>query len=51
MNKSQIIALYDQDQRKDVEYPSMRGEITPDVIRHIDTSDIKGRRLDGGKVA
>jgi len=39
MNKSQMIALYDQDQRKDVEYPEMRREITPNVVRHIDTSD------------
>jgi hypothetical protein len=37
MNKS-MIALYDQDQRKDVEYPDMRREVTPNVVRHIDTS-------------
>ena len=39
MNRSQMIALYDQDQRKDVEYPGMRREVTPKVVRHIDTSD------------
>lgn len=39
MNKSQMIALYDQDQRKDVEYPDMRREVTTNVVRHIDTSD------------
>jgi hypothetical protein len=39
MNKSQMIAVYDQDQRKDVEYPEMRREVTPNVVRHIDTSD------------
>lgn len=38
MNKSQLIALYDQDQRKDVEYPDMRREVTPNVIRHVGTS-------------
>jgi hypothetical protein len=38
MNKSQIIALYDQDQRKDVEYPDARREVTPNLVRHIDTS-------------
>jgi len=38
MNKSQLIALYDQDQRKDVEYPETRREVTPNVVRHIDTS-------------
>jgi hypothetical protein len=38
MNRSQMIALYDQDQRKDVEYPGMRREVTPNVVRHIDIS-------------
>jgi hypothetical protein len=38
MNNSQIIPLYDQDQRKDVEYPEGRREVTPNVVRHIDTS-------------
>lgn len=38
MNKSQIIALYDQDQRIHVEYPDMRREVTPYVVRHIGTS-------------
>ncbi|MCG8350891.1 MAG: GNAT family N-acetyltransferase [Chloroflexales bacterium] len=40
MNKAHIIALYDQDQRKDLVYPNMRREVTPTVVRHIDTSDI-----------
>ena len=39
MNKPQIIALYDQDQRKDVEYPDTRREVTPDVVRHINISN------------
>ena len=38
MNKAQIIALYDQDQRKDVEYPRMRREVTPNVVRQINIS-------------
>lgn len=38
MNQSQIIALYDQDQRRDVEYPDARREITPTVVRHVDIS-------------
>jgi hypothetical protein len=33
-----MIALYDQDQRKDVEYPDMRREVTPNVVRHVDIS-------------
>jgi hypothetical protein len=37
MNKSQMIALYDQDQRMDVEYPNMRREVTPNVVRYINT--------------
>jgi hypothetical protein len=40
MNTSQIIALYDQDQRKDVDYPDTRREVTSNVVRHIDTSAI-----------
>ena len=38
MNKSQIITLYDQDQRIDVQYPGARREVTPNVVRHIDIS-------------
>jgi len=40
MNKSQLIALFDQDQRIDVEYPDMRREVTPDVVRLIRKSGI-----------
>jgi hypothetical protein len=39
MNKSEVIALYDQDQRMDIEYPDMRREVLPRVVRHVDTSD------------
>jgi GNAT superfamily N-acetyltransferase len=38
MNKSPILALYEQDQRKDVEYPGNRREVTPSLVRHIDTT-------------
>jgi hypothetical protein len=38
MNKSHLLSLYDQDQRKAVEYPGLRREITPTVVRHIDTA-------------
>lgn len=40
MHKSEIIALYDQDQRKDIAYPGMRREVTSNVVRHIDTSGV-----------
>jgi len=40
MNKLQIVTLYDQDQRIDVEYPDIRREITPYVVRHINTSGV-----------
>ena len=39
MDKFQILALFDRDQRIDVEYPGMRREVTPSVVRHIDTSE------------
>lgn len=38
MDKAQLIALYDQDQRIDVEYPDSRREVTPEVVRHVDLS-------------
>jgi GNAT superfamily N-acetyltransferase len=38
MNKSKILALYEQDQRIDVEYPRSRREVTPRVVRHIETT-------------
>jgi len=42
MNKSEIIALYDQDQRIDIEYPTVRREVMPTVVRYIDTSNTGG---------
>ena len=39
MNILQLVALYNQDQRKDVEHPDMRREVTSNVTRHIDTSN------------
>ena len=38
MNKSHILDLYDQNERINVEYPGARREVTPDVVRHVDTS-------------
>ncbi len=35
MQAEQIRALYDREQRRDVEYPGTRREITPEVVRHI----------------
>lgn len=39
MNKADMLALFDQDQRKDVLYPGMRQEVTPSLVRHVDTTD------------
>jgi len=39
MNKSELIALYDQQERIDVEYPGLQREITPNVIRHLNISN------------
>jgi GNAT superfamily N-acetyltransferase len=41
MDRLQLTSLYDQDQRINVEYPDSRREVTPDVVRHIDTSDLR----------
>jgi GNAT superfamily N-acetyltransferase len=39
MDRAQLIALYTQDQRKNVEYPATRREVTSTVIRHVDLSE------------
>ena len=39
MDKSQMISLFDQYQRRDITYPGMRREVTPFVVRHIDASE------------
>lgn len=41
MDRNQLTSLYDQDQRINVEYPDTRREVTPEVVRHIDTSDLR----------
>ncbi len=38
MKRSSLIALFDRDQRIEVEYPGTRREVAPSVVRHIDTS-------------
>ena len=35
MDKEQIIALYTQDQRVDVKYPTLRREVVGEVVRHV----------------
>lgn len=42
MDRSQILALYDQDQRKDMEHPGLRREVTPHVVRHVSLSGVGG---------
>ncbi len=39
MDKNQIIALYTQDQRIDVQYPTMRSEVVGKVVRLVNTRD------------
>ena len=38
MNPSQWQALYDPDQRIHIQFPNMRREVTPQVVRHVDLS-------------
>ncbi len=37
MNSAQLLAIYDEEQRIKVEYPTARREVTPHLVRHIDT--------------
>jgi GNAT superfamily N-acetyltransferase len=38
MDKTQLITFYDQDQRKDVQYPFTQREVFPHLVRHINTA-------------
>ncbi|MDR3574166.1 MAG: GNAT family N-acetyltransferase [Anaerolineaceae bacterium] len=42
MNKAELIGRYDQDQRKEVEYPDMRREVAAAVVRHVNISEAGG---------
>jgi len=42
MNRADIIALYTQDQRIEVEYPDSRRERLPNLVRHVNTSGGEG---------
>ncbi len=42
MNTTQILALYDEEQRRVIEYPSMRREATAHVVRHVDLVGTEG---------
>jgi hypothetical protein len=41
MDKQRIIAFYNQDQRIESEWPGMRREVLPDVVRLIDTGGVR----------
>lgn len=43
MNITELRDLYDQDQRRDVEYPFVRREVTPQVIRSVDLGGWRGQ--------
>lgn len=56
MNKPDIIALYTQDQRIDVEYLDSRRDVTPTIVRHTDilgsgANTVLYSRLDEANVA
>ena len=38
MDKDPIVALYTQDQRIDVQYPSMRREVVENIVRQVNTA-------------
>ncbi len=39
MTQSEIIAIFDKDQRYNISYPDLRREVTPNVVRHVNISD------------
>ncbi len=42
MNSGDLLALYDRDQRRDIEYHGYRREATPALVRHVDLSGRRG---------
>ena len=55
MNAQQILALYDKEQRREVEFPNTQRETTPNVVRFIPTTEFETgfvlySRLDAGNV-
>lgn len=42
MTPTEILALYDQQQRRDVEHPAMRREVVPNVVRHVEIAGQDG---------
>jgi hypothetical protein len=36
MDHSQLLAIFDQEQRRDVMFFGSRRELTPEVVRHVD---------------
>lgn len=45
MRRDELLSLYDQDQRRDIEYPDTRREVLPHLIRHIDLTGREGTVL------
>ncbi len=39
MNNTQMLALFDQNQRYNIAYPDSRREVTPNVVRHLNVSN------------
>ena len=42
MTHTELLALFDREQRRDVAYPNIRREVTPQVIRHVPLDGMAG---------
>jgi len=45
LNTQEILALFDQEQRRDVTYPALRRQETPEVVRHITNQANQGESM------
>ncbi len=56
MTDTELLAIFDREQRREIEFPNIRREVTPHTVRHVVTSGMPGgafllySRLDEGNV-
>lgn len=56
MTDTELLAVFDREQRREIEFPNTRREMTPHTVRHVVTSGMPGgafmlySRLDEGNV-
>ncbi|MCX6033246.1 MAG: GNAT family N-acetyltransferase [Chloroflexi bacterium] len=42
LSRAELLAIFDREQRRDIEFPNVRREVTPHVIRHVPLAGMAG---------